>query len=97
LDPDCSNTVYDTAVSTIPFRRCDSSNLGVSRLCNIGDSRYQFLFLFLVTIASDQKDSVIAIARDIAIAIDSACTSIRKLLLGCQYWGTTASAFVSIR
>jgi hypothetical protein len=37
--PNCLNTVYEPSVSTIPFRRCDSSNLGVSHLCNMADSR----------------------------------------------------------
>ncbi len=33
--PDCSATIYDPVVTTVPFRRCDASNLGVSRLCAV--------------------------------------------------------------
>ena len=35
--PDCSTTIYDTSITTIPFSRCGSSNLGTSRLCNLDD------------------------------------------------------------
>ena len=40
--PDCSQTAYETSVTTDPLRRCDSSNLGVSFLCNIDNNRYYF-------------------------------------------------------
>ncbi len=33
--PDCSTTIYQPTVMAVPFRPCDSSNLGVSRLCNL--------------------------------------------------------------
>ena len=45
--PDCSNTIYDPSITSVPFRRCDSSNLGVSHLCNLDDSRFIFLQLTL--------------------------------------------------
>ena len=32
--PDCTSTVYETRISTAPFRKCDHTNLGVSRLCD---------------------------------------------------------------
>ena len=32
--PDCTSTVYETRVSTAPFRSCDHTNLGVSGLCD---------------------------------------------------------------
>jgi len=32
--PDCSATIYEPFIISTPFRRCDSSNFGVSRLCN---------------------------------------------------------------
>ena len=38
--PDCSNTFYEPTITVAPFRRCDSSNFGVSRLCNVDDSRW---------------------------------------------------------
>ena len=34
--PDCESTVYSTKVTTAPFRNCDQSNMGLSRLCTIG-------------------------------------------------------------
>ncbi len=30
---DCSKTMYEHMVTAIPFRRCDSSNFGVSQFC----------------------------------------------------------------
>jgi len=33
--PDCNGTIYDREISTVPFRRCDSSNLGTSSFCSI--------------------------------------------------------------
>ena len=33
--PDCSTTIYDANVVTIPFRKCDSYNLGVSLFCSL--------------------------------------------------------------
>ena len=33
--PDCSATIYEPFITATTFRRCDSSNLGVSRLCNL--------------------------------------------------------------
>ena len=35
--PDCSTTIYETAITTVPFRRCDSSNVGVSKLCDVSN------------------------------------------------------------
>ena len=35
--PDCSTTLYEPYITTTTFRRCDSSNLGVSRLCNLNN------------------------------------------------------------
>ena len=35
--PDCDTVIYEPSVSTIPFRRCDFRNLGVSPLCNLDD------------------------------------------------------------
>jgi hypothetical protein len=34
---DCRSTSYSKYVSTAPFRRCDSKNLGISNLCNLED------------------------------------------------------------
>jgi hypothetical protein len=33
--PDCNNVIYETSIISVPFRRCDSYNLGISRLCNL--------------------------------------------------------------
>ena len=33
--PDCTGTIYDQELSSVPFRRCDSSNLGISSFCSI--------------------------------------------------------------
>jgi hypothetical protein len=38
--PDCSQTIYEPSMTAVPIRRCDSSNLGVSQLCNINYNRY---------------------------------------------------------
>ena len=37
--PDCSNTIYEPMITTVPFRKCDESNLGVSWLCNIDNTK----------------------------------------------------------
>ena len=33
--PDCQTTLYERSVTSVPFRRCDSNNLGVSFFCNL--------------------------------------------------------------
>ena len=33
--PDCDTTIYDSSISTAPFRACDHTNLGVSKICNL--------------------------------------------------------------
>jgi len=35
--PDCDTVIYTPTITTIPFRRCDFRNLGVSSLCNLED------------------------------------------------------------
>ena len=35
--PDCSTAIYHPVLTSIPFRTCDDSNLGVSGLCNLED------------------------------------------------------------
>ena len=35
--PDCDKVQYDTSITTIPFRKCDFRNLGVSTLCSISN------------------------------------------------------------
>ena len=37
--PDCNNMIYEESVFTVPFRRCDSSNVGVSWFCRLGDGK----------------------------------------------------------
>ena len=32
--PDCQKTIYNPKVSTLPFKMCDETNLGLSPLCN---------------------------------------------------------------
>ena len=33
--PDCINTIYHPVVTSIPFKTCDESNLGISHFCNL--------------------------------------------------------------
>ena len=35
--PDCTETQFTTFVTSVPFRRCDYKNLGVSYLCDFKD------------------------------------------------------------
>jgi len=35
--PDCTTDIYHSMITSIPFRPCDESNLGVSSLCNLED------------------------------------------------------------
>jgi len=35
--PDCSNTIYEPIVTTIPFSNCDFTNIGISPICNVND------------------------------------------------------------
>ena len=35
--PDCTETQFATHVTSVPFRRCDYKNLGVSYLCDFKD------------------------------------------------------------
>ena len=37
--PSCSGTVYTPTVTTVPFRRCNNLNIGVSPLCKIHDKK----------------------------------------------------------
>jgi len=36
--PCCTKTIYHSTVTTVPFRRCDDSNLGTSQLCDLEDT-----------------------------------------------------------
>ncbi len=36
---DCSTMIYETSITTVPFRRCDSTNLGVSRFCSLDNTK----------------------------------------------------------
>jgi hypothetical protein len=36
--PDCVNTIYHPVVTSLPFKTCDESNLGISRFCNLDDT-----------------------------------------------------------
>ena len=35
--PDCTTTIYKPVISTLPFKQCDESNLGISYFCNLDD------------------------------------------------------------
>lgn len=35
--PDCDGTVFDISITAAPFRRCDTKNLGLSKLCSFND------------------------------------------------------------
>jgi hypothetical protein len=37
--PDCGKTTYEPTVNSLPFDRCDYSNLGVSRFCSFNQKR----------------------------------------------------------
>lgn len=37
--PGCHKTTYQTSISTVPFRRCDDSNFGVSSMCTLVTTR----------------------------------------------------------
>ena len=37
--PDCDKIIYEPKMTSVPFRRCDESNLGVSTFCNLEDSK----------------------------------------------------------
>jgi hypothetical protein len=36
--PDCVNTIYHPVITSLPFKTCDESNLGISRFCNLDDT-----------------------------------------------------------
>ena len=35
--PNCGGTDYEVTITSAPFRRCDSANLGLSTLCHLGE------------------------------------------------------------
>jgi len=35
--PDCSTTNYHPVITSLPFKECDESNLGISHFCNLDD------------------------------------------------------------
>ena len=35
--PDCSITIYEPIVTTIPFSKCDYTNIGISPICDVND------------------------------------------------------------
>jgi hypothetical protein len=37
--PDCSTTLYEPMITTVPFRGCDETNFGVSRFCNADNAQ----------------------------------------------------------
>ena len=39
---DCSTTIYEPMITTIPFRRCDESNLGVSTFCSLDNQNLPY-------------------------------------------------------
>jgi len=46
LTTDCQNTIYNPKVSTIPFKMCDETNLGLSSLCNFVSKYYLLPSIF---------------------------------------------------
>jgi len=36
--PGCNKIIYHTSITAVPFRRCDDSNLGTSKLCDLEDT-----------------------------------------------------------
>jgi len=39
--PDCQRVIYQQRISTVPFRKCDSKNFGMSEFCSLNEIRYQ--------------------------------------------------------
>jgi hypothetical protein len=38
--PDCQNTIFRYSLTSLPFKGCDESNIGISFLCNIEDQDF---------------------------------------------------------
>jgi hypothetical protein len=38
--PDCKSTLYEPTITTVPFEKCDASNIGISKFCRI-DAKLQ--------------------------------------------------------
>jgi len=45
---DCNSTIYEPTISTLPFRRCDVRNQGVSPLCNVENEMVKMQEFFLL-------------------------------------------------
>jgi hypothetical protein len=57
--PDCSTTIYDTSITAVPFRRCDSSNVGVSKLCTLDNTKLPFPTKFGRQVINEYSDATV--------------------------------------
>ena len=53
--PDCSTVIYEPSLYSIPFRRCDTGNLGVSRFCNLNNKNLPQPTKFATQIVNEYK------------------------------------------
>ena len=53
--PDCSTTIFEPSVTAIPFRRCDSNNLGVSPFCTLDNNKIPQPAKFATQIKAEYK------------------------------------------
>jgi len=53
--PDCSTTIYEPSLYTIPFRRCDSGNLGVSRFCALNNKNLPQPMKFATQLSNEYR------------------------------------------
>jgi len=53
--PDCTTTIYEPSLYSIPFRRCDAGNVGVSRFCDLNNKNLPQPMKFATQIMSEYK------------------------------------------
>jgi hypothetical protein len=63
--PDCSTTIYDTSITAVPFRRCDSSNVGVSKLCTLDNTKLPLPTRFGRQVINEYSDATVGFAKSI--------------------------------
>ena len=56
--PDCEGIVYKASVSALPFRRCNSKNLGVSKLCTLSNKNAFDIIKFGRQVRLEHEDDV---------------------------------------
>lgn len=68
--------IYETSINAVPFRRCDSANVGVSRFCKLDDTKLPVPKKFGQQILNDFAAKPPAFAKSIASNIRYYDTSI---------------------